>query len=166
MLHSDIADRFPDFAPGDLLISLRTLHLVAVLDPNSGHVKWWSRGPWRFQHDPDFTGDGKISVYNNNTGRSRSEIIKIDPSTREVSNELLDGELSFQAGGMGTHQYLPNGNVLIVVPQEGRIIEVSETGEVVFEFNNVVSEEFNGHVENGAWVPDDFFETLPNCSDS
>jgi hypothetical protein len=67
---------------------------------------------------------------------------------------------------MGKHQYLPNDNILIVIPDEGRIVEVTKRGEKVLEFNNVLSdtEKFNAHVENGLWLPENFFKQIPGCS--
>ena len=53
-------------------------------------IKWWSHGPWLIQHDPDLRSDGKISVYDNNPDRGSSQILTIDPSTREVFNDLSD----------------------------------------------------------------------------
>lgn len=166
VLSSDLSPMFPGFKAGDLMVSLKKLNFVAVFNPKDLDVKWWSHGPWRWQHDPDFTADGKISVYNNNTGLGRSEIIKIDPKTREISNELFEGEVRFYSREMGKHQYLPNGNILIVVPNEGRILVVSSTGQRVMEFNNVseVSVENNVHVENGLWMPVDYFDKFPECS--
>ena len=66
---------------------------------------------------------------------------------------------------MGVHQYLPNGNVLIVAPGEGRALERSPSGELVMEFNNVPAKgpKFNDHVENGVWLPDGYFAALPAC---
>ncbi len=166
VLYSDLAPMFPDFEAGDLLISLKKLNLVAVLDPDTLVVKWCSYGPWRWQHDPDFTIDGKISVYNNNSNLGRSEIIKIDPKTRKFSNDLFYGNVHFYTESMGKHQYLPNGNILIVVPDEGRILVVTATGQRVMEFNNVSAkgDEYNGHVENGLWVPLNYFDKFPACS--
>jgi hypothetical protein len=165
VLYSELSPMFSSFKAGDLMISLKKLNLVAVLDPDELVVKWASYGPWRWQHDPDFTLDGKISVYNNNSGLHRSEIIKIDPQTREISNDLFDGEVRFNSKHMGKHQYLPNGNILIVVPGEGRILVVSSTGQKVMEFNNIskTSVENNAHVENGLWMPLDSFNKLPEC---
>ena len=66
---------------------------------------------------------------------------------------------------MGAHQYLPNGNLLVVVPDEGRVVEVTGKGEKVMEFNNIArSTRHNGHVENAQWVPLDFFDRIPSCS--
>jgi len=168
VLSSDLDEKFPQFSAGDLMLSFRNLHLVAVIDPVSYKIKWWSNGPWRFQHDPDFTDDGKISVYNNNSDHARSEIIKIDPSTMKVSNELLDGETRFYSCVLGKHQYLPNGNVLIVVPQEGRVLVLSRNGNKVLEFNNVIQDldGINAHVSDGMWLPKDFFDKIPECGEN
>jgi hypothetical protein len=66
---------------------------------------------------------------------------------------------------MGTHQYLPNGNVLITVPAEGRVLLVSARGDLIMEFNNVSSKspQLNEHVENSAWLPPDYFTHAPAC---
>lgn len=161
-----LAPLFPMFAAGDLLISIRRMNLVAVVDGQEHHLKWWSHGPWISQHDADFTADGSISVYNNNTDRGTSEIVRMDPTTREVTQLPSAANAGWYSPFMGRHQYLPNGNVLIVAPGEGRVIERSATGELVIEFNNLPAEgsAFNDHVENGIWLPGDFFEALPSCA--
>jgi hypothetical protein len=164
-LGTDLAPRFPMFAAGDLLISIRRMNLVAVLDPATARLKWWSHGPWLSQHDADFTAEGRISVYNNNTGRRRSEIDVIDPATRVTTELPAAKDAGFYSPYMGQHQHLPNGNVLIVSPGEGRAIERSPDGALVMEFNNVPSPNarFNDHVENGVWLTDDYFKTMPSC---
>jgi hypothetical protein len=166
ILSSDLAPMFPMFEAGDLLLSFRNLNLVAVLDPESYRLKWWSHGPWIGQHDPDFTVDGMISVFSNNTLRERSEIIQMDPGTKEFSNDLFGGEVSFKTDFMGKHQYLPNGNVLIIVSDEGRALEVTAEGTNVAEFNNIssFSLDYNEHLDNGMWVSSDYFDSVPQCS--
>ena len=89
----------------------------------------------------------------------------MDPATRDVSNELFNGEVRFYSGTMGKHQYLPNGNVLITIPEEGRVLEVTKGGWKVMEFNNLssYSPDFNERVENAMWVPLDYFQAIPDC---
>lgn len=164
VLTADLAPKFPMFKAGDLLLSFRTINLVTVNDPETGRVKWWSTGPWIGQHDPDFAPDGKISVFDNNTDRGRSEIIKIDPATRAISNDLFYGNARFFSDYQGKEQYLPNGNILIVVPDQGRILEVTSTGQKVMEYDNVVSPDYNEHVYNGMWVPLNYFQRFPQCT--
>lgn len=165
-LHADMADKFEQFEAGDLLISLRNLNLLYVMDPQTKKIKWSHQGTWFHQHDPDFTNDGKISVFSNNPHTGRSEILKIDPVTNQITNELAEGDVYFYTETQGSHQYLPNGNILITVPGEGRILEVTSTGDMVIENNNV-SKRFNGYneyVANAIWLPKDFYPTLPSCS--
>jgi hypothetical protein len=164
-LSAALAPRFPMFQAGDLLISIRQINLVAVLDGRNYRVKWSSHGPWFGQHDPDFTEDGLISVYDNNRGRGRSAIVRIDPATRQVSRLPAGRNADWYSEYMGQHQYLPNGNVFIVAPGEGRAFERSGDGELVMEFNNVPAahSKFNDHVENGAWLPDGYFTSMPAC---
>lgn len=166
VLSATLAPRFPMFEPGDLLVSFRVIDLVAVIDPKTAALKWWNTGPWLKQHDPDFLPDGRISVYSNNPGRRRSDIIKIDPTTRSVTSDLYDGAVHFYSAEMGSHQYQPNGNILITVPGEGRVLLVSPHGEPIMEFNNVSSQSsaFNEHVENGAWFPPGYFKQPPACA--
>lgn len=165
VLYSDLAPSFPQFKAGDLLLSFLKINFVAVLDPDDLIIKWWSHGPWRWQHDPDFLPDGKISVYNNNIHFGRSEIIKIDPQTRQISNDLFQGNIRFYSATMGKHQYLPNGNVLIVVPFEGRILISSSRGQKILEYNNISQKAgYNAHVENGLWVPSGYFDRFPDCT--
>ena len=86
-LDADLAEAFPRFQAGDLVLSLRRYNLVMVVDPVAQKVKWHSVGPWLRQHDPEFTEDGKIVVFNNNVFAipdatdAQSNIIEIDPMT-------------------------------------------------------------------------------------
>ncbi len=165
VLSTTMAEAFPGFEAGDLLMSFRNLSLVVVMDSTLKEVKWSRRGPWQKQHDPDFRFDGKISVYDNNTPIGRSEILVVDPDSGVVKNELGGGELTFFSGAMGKHQYLPNGNVLITVPAEGRVLESDPGGDKVMEFNNLVPglAKLNAHVQNGIWLPADYFNAAPGC---
>lgn len=160
ILSPEMASQFPNFKAGDLLISLRNTHLVAVIDPDNKKIKWSSNGPWRYQHDPDFTSDGFISVYNNNTDGLRSEIIKIHPATYHLTNDLKNGNLYFYSETQGKHQYLPNGNLLIVIPDEGRAVQVTANGDKVFELNNIsrFSNKYNEHLANGIWLSPKHFK--------
>ncbi|PSQ84762.1 MAG: hypothetical protein BRD40_00840, partial [Bacteroidetes bacterium QS_1_65_9] len=57
-LPPDLADAYPLFDAGDLVVSVKRLHLVFVFDPDSMTVKWHASDPFVAQHDPDFIGDG------------------------------------------------------------------------------------------------------------
>jgi len=163
VLGKALADKFPQFRAGDLLVSLRNINLVAVLAPDEKIIRWWMQGPWIMQHDPDFGPDGRISVYNNNMNRRHSNIVFVDPESNSIDFLPASGSSVFYSREMGKHQRLPNGNVLITVPKEGRVIETTATGKPVFEFNNIYSEKVNATVANSRWLPVDYFKTFPSC---
>ena len=131
------ADAFPQFEAGDLLMSFRSLNLVAVVDQDTAQIKWHAIGYWRRQHDPDWAPDGTIRVYDNNMHRGASRLVSIDPQTNKYKL-LVDGEKHhFYSRIRGKHQWTPEGRVIFSSPDQGRIIELDETGEVSFEFVNL-----------------------------
>ena len=161
-LMPEMAGAFPQFAAGDLLVSLRNLNMVAVIG-RSGEIKWAAYGPWHQQHDPDFNADGTISIFDNNRGRGPSRIISIVPDeTISLPQPLAAPE--FASDFRGKHQRLPNGALLIVIPEEGRVIEVAQNGEVLREINNLSERAgFHEDVANAYWLPADHFDQLPLC---
>lgn len=133
-LRADMAAAFPGFEAGDLLISLRELNLLAVIDPETGEVRWSQHGPWLKQHDPDFQPDGTITVYDNRSGFDTSRILRIDPDTREVTVDFTGSEQTpFYSWQRGKHQVLPNGNILVTEAEHGRVFETAPDGGLVWE---------------------------------
>lgn len=162
-LTAAMAGAFPQFQAGDLLISLRNSNLVAVIDRDSHDIIWSMNGPWREQHDPDWQPDGTITVFNNNPGRGRSDIVQIDPATN-IAAALFDGDgPQYYSDVMGEHQRLPNGNWLILSATEGRVIEVTETGAPVREYSNLINAKYTAIVPFAEHLPTDFFDTFPSC---
>jgi hypothetical protein len=158
-LDESMADAFPLFDAGDLMLSLRSLNLVVVIDRDDLHVKWWQHGPWHRQHDPDFLPNGRISVFGNNMNGDASHIIEIDPVTRETQ-VVFEGspQLPFYSWRRGNHQRLANGNILISESEAGRVLQVDRRGGLVWEYRNRFDPERNLLVSAAKWVPLDFFE--------
>jgi len=168
VLQPHMAAAFPDFDAGDLLLSFRNIDLVAVLDPDTSEIKWWSHGPWIRQHDPDFQPNGEITVFNNNGWRRLSSIVAIDPATRALRTAEIDPDFRFYSQYMGKHEYLEDGTLQVVVPFEGRALEFSRDGELLLEINNLFSDEHNAFVADYTLLAPDFFDTEParfTCAD-
>ena len=137
VLSSKDAPAFPLFEAGDLLYSMRDVNLVMVFDPDTLEVKWYQHGPWLRQHDPDFLPDGRISIFNNRLGYDYSNIMTVDPVTRETKVIYeSQGEPRFYTGLRGKHQHLANGDILITSTHEGRAFEVTPDGEIVWQYIN------------------------------
>ncbi len=167
-LPATMADAFPDFRRGDLLVSARSLNLVFVLDPDTLEIKWWRVGQWQRQHDPDWLPTGEIMVFNNRMSRDFSEIVAIDPATFE-RRTVFDGRRNgFYTRIRGKSQMLDSGALIITSAQQGRAFEVSPGGEVVFEVLNLTpdDEPLSYAVSELRWLPPDYFERgLPSCGE-
>jgi hypothetical protein len=159
-----MAAAFPEFAAGDLLISNRDIDQLAVIDRQSGRIKWTAYGPWYHQHDADFQPDGTITVFSNNTDRFRSSIVQIDPKTGQ-SRDLFGGTgLRFDSFIMGKHQHLANGNWMITSAMQGWVMEVTPEGEIVSEFNNVLNDRYNTLAPYAEHLAPDYLKTVPACT--
>jgi len=149
VLHADQAEQYPLFTAGDLAVSLRHLHMVLVMDPETRKVKWYDTDPWIEQHDPDFTGGGWIEVFDNNRefnnvgGEKRgamlggSRIVAIQPHTGKVRIVYPKNDSQFFYSEMGGKlQQLDNGNLLITENHAGRVFEIDPAGDLVWEWVN------------------------------
>ncbi len=123
----------PAFPKGSVLLSVLKLDALAVLDPDREEIVWAATGSWRRQHQPTLLDDGSLLLFDNlGSGGGRSRVIEIDPRTLRVR---------WQYGGifsktLGSCQRLPNGNTLITESENGRAVEVTRDGRVVWEFHN------------------------------
>lgn len=132
-----MADAFPAFEAGDLLVSARNLNTVLVLDPDTRKIRWVRTGGMLRQHDPDWQADGTVSVLDNGMGTGVSRIIAIDPD-RSGTSVLHDGaETGFYTRIRGKHMRTARGDLAIVSPQQGRALEIGADGAPVLEFFNL-----------------------------
>ncbi|MFO1067911.1 MAG: arylsulfotransferase family protein [Geminicoccaceae bacterium] len=169
VLDPAMADRFPLFKAGDLVVSMRRPSTVVVLDGETWQVKWGTSGQFHMQHDPSFTPEGTILIYDNNVTidkkmAARSRIIEIDPTSQKVVWSYDGGkDAPFYAYRRGTVRLLPNGNVLVTDPEEGRIFEVARHNgdDIVWDWVNLSSEPgFAGLVIDAKRYPPDFVNFL------
>jgi hypothetical protein len=138
VLDGRFADRDPAFRKGNVLVSVLKLDTLAILDPDREEIVWAKRGVWKRQHQPTFLDSGRLLLFDNlGAGRTRSRVLEIDPGT---------GETVWQYGGtpgvdflsktLGSCQRLPNGNTLLTESENGRAIEVTPEGRIVWELYN------------------------------
>jgi hypothetical protein len=141
-LPSSMADEYPLFEAGDLVVSLRKIDLVFVFDPDTGVVKWHTSDPLIMQHDPDFIGDGWIGIYDNNRNFGErgqmlegTRIVVVQPHTDSAEIRFPTSTSDpFYADTQGKWQHLPNDNMLLVEAKAGRVVEVAPDGSTVWEW--------------------------------
>ena len=140
-LGSEFADSFELFETGDLVVSLKHLHLVFVMDQN-GAIKWHNDRDQIFQHDPDFEPDGRLTIFDNRADGTvdgsylgGSRIIAIHPDS-DVTEVIYPrgADQFFYTSTAGKHQILDNGNRLITESIAGRVFEIDADGNTVWEW--------------------------------
>jgi hypothetical protein len=137
VLDARLADRAPAFRAGNLLVSSRNLHTLAVIDPEQKTVVWAAAGPWAMQHEPVVIDPGHILLFDNQGNNGFSRVLEFDPVTFEIV-WLYSGTPpdSFYSFGLGSALRLPNGNTLITESTRGRAIEVTPAKDIVWEYLN------------------------------
>lgn len=138
LLDGSLQDRHPAFKAGNVLISIRNLHALAVVDMEKEEVVWAERGEWREQHEPVVMPNHNVLLFDNMINGYYSRVIEFEPFTEKVVWEYKGTPpASFYSRFCGSVQPLPNGNILITETGGGRALEVKyDTKETVWEFYN------------------------------
>ena len=144
-----IADKFPLFKAGQLLISLPHMDAIAVIDPTERKVIWVGRSGFKTQHAASFLPNGHIMVFDNNGYATKdkhfSRAIEIDPATNTIVWSFTGSEKQpFYSGIHGFLQRLPNGDTLIADSEEAKLMEVSTGGEIVWSYSMPTGRGLNG----------------------
>ena len=141
VLDGRLADRNPAFRKGNVLISVRKLDVIAVIDMERAEVVWALGGLWDAQHQPTVLENGRMLIFDNRGERTpkdeeASKVFEFDPFTQEIHWSYGGGRIDFYSRTCGSAERLPNGNTLITESDFGRAFEVTEGGEIVWEFMN------------------------------
>lgn len=165
-LQPEMADAFPMFEAGDLLLSVRNRNLIMVVSEDLQTIKWHKIGPWIRQHDADWQPDGTITLFDNNTDESDdgrrsggSHIYRVDPKTNETS--IVYGgtpDTHFYSRERALHQMQPDGSVLITEAQGGRVFQVAADGTLLWEWVNRYDDQHVTWMHDGQLIDKDYFE--------
>lgn len=134
-----MAAHFPQFAPGQILISLRNIDTIAVLDPKTRRIVWAFNGIWRGQHSPQFLANGHILLLDNKghveNHKIYSRVLEFNPTTLGVEwSYPITKEQYFFTDSFGRVQRLENGNTLVTDAMNGHILEVTAEGKQAWEY--------------------------------
>ncbi len=140
-LREEIVGKYPIFNTGDLLVSMRHLNLVFVVRPSTKKIIWFRQGLTSRQHDPDWNADGTITVFDNRNHHSWSRVAKLSLDKNQART-IVDGETYgiYTVAG-GDHEVYPNGSVLMISRNQGRVTHVSKDGAILFDFVNRYNDE-------------------------
>jgi hypothetical protein len=139
-----LSEKIPAAAAGQVLLSFRAVAggLLALLDVDSGRIVWAQHGQWRSQHDPDILANGNLMLFDNLGHQGpggRSRVIEVDPATGGIVWRYTGhADKPLFSGIRSAQQPLANGNVLITESNTGRLLEVTRSGDIVWEYINPV----------------------------
>lgn len=116
-----------------VLLSIRSPGALAIINVDRGVIEGAMTGDWHMQHEARFVGES-ILLFDNLGLGDRSRVIEIDPTNADIL-WTYESERFFSKGA-GAQQRLANGNTLITESNSGRILEVTRSGDAVWEYVN------------------------------
>ncbi|MCZ6606028.1 MAG: aryl-sulfate sulfotransferase [Alphaproteobacteria bacterium] len=127
---------------GDFLVNWRTTNLMVIIDRKTKAVKWEMADlAFGQQHDVQILANGNMLFFANaadatNFGPEHgSRIIELDPETKEIVWEYkAKPGYAFFSWFISGCQRLASGNTLICQGVWGRLFEVTQEGEVVWDY--------------------------------
>jgi outer membrane protein assembly factor BamB len=142
----DIIDRpipgVPGSHAGQALLSFREISTIGLLDPDSGKLVWATAGPWMRQHDAELTEAGTLMVFDNEgdlRDDASSRVLELRPDTMQIVWSYGGRpDQPLESLVRSSESRLANGNTLIVESDGGRVLEVTPSGSLVWEFVNPV----------------------------
>ena len=127
---------------GDVMVCLRNLGLMVIINPESESIVWGTTGPWNHPHDPDPLPNGNLLIFDNfmvRGARHGSAVVEFNPRANQIAWSYSgEPDAPLRSDIRSQQQLLKSGNVLITESDQGRIVEVTREGEVVWEFLNPV----------------------------
>lgn len=126
---------------GNYLLSFRQTSTVGVGDPNGGFIWKWGPGIVSHQHNMTELANGNLLLFDNGSHRMEdrpySRIVEVNRLTNEIEWEYKGRPvLSFFSSFISSADRLANGNTFICEGATGRFFEVTNKGEIVWEYIN------------------------------
>lgn len=129
-------------APGQVMLSFREINTVATVDLARRRIAWALPGPWIRQHDPDLLPNGNLLLFDNEgqfAEGGASRVIELNPRSGRVAWSFTGTAAHpFESMVRSSQERLANGNTLIVESDGGRLLEVTRSGDIVWEYVNPV----------------------------
>ena len=118
------ANFFENGKVGDILISLRNIHTLALLDKDTQEIKWIVSGLFKQQHSPRVTDNGSIIIFDNlgsDKKNGQSKITEISISQKKVIGFYeATGNEFFESVQRGRLQ-LMNDKIFVQNHEEGEL---------------------------------------------
>ena len=122
-----------------LLFSCRDNSRVGIIDWSDGSLHWKFGAPEVFhQHHASWLPNGNVQIFDNGMhrhGMPYSRIVEVNPKDSSIAWQYAaKPQQQFFSGHISGAERQPNGNVLVCEGTAGRVFEVTQQGEVVWEW--------------------------------
>ena len=118
---------------GDLLISLRHKSTILLYRPATNKILWYKTGPWLNQHDCDFYGESKITLFGNDVvrytggvdfiyGTSNQYVFDFETNNVTKPYHKLFTDYQIKTKTEGRSDILANDDIFVDESNSGRII--------------------------------------------
>jgi len=136
---------------GNILVSFRHLDLIILVNRQTNKIDWeMCDRSWGGQHDCQQLENGNIILFANGSEQptpEHSRILEIDPNTKEVVWQYKGQPIfTFYSPRISGVCRLDNGNTIICEGNHGRLFEVTQAGDIVWEY---ISPFYNFHPQLG-----------------
>jgi len=145
---------------GDLLLNSVRTSSIFVISKSSGEVILrWGKDELSMQNWATVTEDGNFLIFDNGwqswgEGQGFSRVLEFNPKDKKVVWGYEEDPPHFLFSSfLGSCQRLPNGNTVLLEGTTGRMMELNQKGEMVWEYVNPhrhYSEKYgyNGYIFN------------------
>lgn len=120
---------------GDVMFSIRNLSTVFLYRPSEDRIVWLKTGPWLGQHDIDYLGNGKFSIFGNDAyafgkdipSKANSTIYVYDMQDGSISKpyETTISDSKLTSATQGQQRILSNGDAFIEITASGKLFRIS-----------------------------------------
>ena len=130
---------------GNILLNLYKNNTLIIIDRKNGNILWrWGMEELAHPYSLSLLDNGNILLFDSGYHRkgismSNSRILEIIPYKGEIvwcfEEKTNHGSL-FYSSSISSCQKLPNGNILVCEGNTGRIFEITENYELIWEYVN------------------------------
>ena len=128
------------FSAGDLMFSFRNINSIMVTDKDL-NIKFLKTGPWTYQHDIDYHGNGVFTLFGNDSVSADeiSTIYQYD-FKNDTATSLLSSKDIF-TNTQGLHRLLEDGSLFIEVTDKSIIKFYDSDKQLVWEYVHNVADD-------------------------
>tara|TARA_R110002124_G_scaffold149220_1_gene315035 strand:+ start:178604 stop:179929 length:1326 start_codon:yes stop_codon:yes gene_type:complete len=131
------AESSPLFEEGQVMVSSQASSAIMVVDIDKEELVWVGKGLWEGQHNTVVLDNGHIMLFDNLGAKKlkQSRVMEYNPQTNDYK-VIYSGskEAPLFSPFCSSFQILANGNTLITSHYNGRIFEINEHSEIVWEY--------------------------------